>query len=71
MTTTQMTSTAGQNSSSEVSILGILFFILGAPHLYSALKRRAERRQRFSPVPYAAAVLLTGAIATVIELSIL
>ncbi len=71
MTTTQMTTTAGQNSSSSTSILGILFFLLGAPHLYGALKRRAERPRRFSPASYAAAVLLTGAIATAVELSIL
>ena len=70
MTTSQMISPTGQQSSSNVSILGILFFLLGAPHVYGALKRRAERPRRFSPVPYAAAVLLTGAIATAVEFSI-
>jgi|GEM_PF-1060496 len=71
MTTAQVTSPAGQKSSSSVSILGILFFLLGAPHVYGALKRRAERPKQFSPFPYAAAILLTGAIATAVEFSLL
>jgi hypothetical protein len=71
MTTAQMTPPAGQKSSSSVSVLGILFFLLGAPHVYGALKRRAEQPKRFSPATYAVAVLLTGAIATAVEFSIL
>ncbi|HIK43786.1 MAG TPA: hypothetical protein IGR64_02750 [Leptolyngbyaceae cyanobacterium M65_K2018_010] len=58
-------------SSSPVSFLGLLFFLLGAPHLYGALKRRAQRRKPFTPARYWMVALLAGAIAGAFELSLL
>lgn len=71
MATTQINLSAGQSPRSEVSILGILFFLMGCPHLYGALKRRAAQPRQFNATPYAAAVLLAGAIAGVVEFAVL
>lgn len=71
MTTTPMNLNAGQPVRSEGSILGILFFLMGAPHLYGALKRRNRKPKGFRFTPYAAAVLFLGVVAGVVELSVL
>ncbi|NMF84073.1 hypothetical protein [Nodosilinea sp. P-1105] len=58
-------------SPASTSILGILFFLLGAPHIYGALKRRAQRRKPFTPPRYVMVAALASAIAGVVELSLL
>ncbi len=57
--------------SSPVSILGILFFLLGAPHIYSALQRRAQRpRPSVTPARYVLVAVLVSAIAGAVEISL-
>lgn len=71
MTTNQNPVFPGQPNPPQVSVLGIIFFILGAPHLYGFLKRRAARPKPLTPVRYAMLALLAGAIASVLEMSLL
>ncbi|TVP67076.1 MAG: hypothetical protein EA342_09670 [Leptolyngbya sp. LCM1.Bin17] len=70
MLANQSSSYLGQ-SPARVSVLGILFFLLGAPHIYGALKRRARRRKPFVPTRYVMVAALASAIAGVVELSLL
>jgi hypothetical protein len=57
--------------SSPVSILGIFFFLLGAPHIYSALQRRAQRpKPSVTAARYVLAAVLVSAIAGAVEISL-
>lgn len=69
MLANQSRSDLGQSPAS-VSILGIFFFLLGAPHIYGALKRRAQRRKPFTTNRYMVVAALAGAIAGAVELSL-
>lgn len=51
-------STLAPSRAPKVSLLGILFFLLGAPHLYSFLQRRSTSPQPFKAFPLAALMLL-------------
>ncbi|NJN23077.1 MAG: hypothetical protein HC812_20265 [Leptolyngbya sp. RL_3_1] len=55
---------------SRTSILGLIFFMLGAPHLYAFLKRPATGPQLSGVTRYALMALVAGAIASLVELSI-
>lgn len=56
----------------RLSLLGIIFFIMGAPNLYAFVQRRADNATFSSPgTPrYALVVLLAMAIAGIVELSV-
>lgn len=60
-----------QPNASQVSIVGLIFFLLGAPHLYGFLKRRAERPKSSRTAQLVMLALLAGAIASVVEVSLL
>jgi uncharacterized iron-regulated membrane protein len=52
------------------SALGLLFFLLGAPHLYIFLKRRPNLFRVAPPSRYVRAALLAAAIASLMEIAI-
>lgn len=58
---------------SKMSILGIIFFIMGVPNLYAFMQRRTETATyNGSGVPrYAFVVMVAIAIASLVELSII
>lgn len=63
---------AAQGGVSKVNLLGILSFLLGAPHLYAFLKeRQAPSKTATGVAHYAAALLLAGAFAGWLEFSTL
>lgn len=74
MTINQLDSSLGRPRTAKMSILGIIFFIMGAPNLYAFMQRRAEGESVAyggSGVPrYAFVVLLAMAIAGIVELSV-
>lgn len=56
----------------KVSILQLLFFLLGAPHIYGAIKTAERRRQQRPPVmQYVAVGMLAIAIASAVEIALL
>ncbi|MGF1568479.1 MAG: hypothetical protein ACFCVD_10485 [Nodosilinea sp.] len=64
-------SSAYMGHPAPINFLGIIFFLLGAPHIYGFLQRRARRPRLFTPSRYVAVALLAGAIAGAIEISLL
>lgn len=73
MTTNQLNSGLGQPNSSKMSILGILFFMMGSPNLYAFFNRRAATpTYSGNGTPrYLLVVLLAMAIAGLVELSVI
>ncbi len=56
----------------KVNILQLIFFLLGAPHIYGAIKTAERRRQQRPPVmQYVAVGLLAMAIASAAEMWLL
>lgn len=56
----------------KVSILQLVFFLLGAPHIYGAIKTAARRQPQRPPVlQYVAVGMLAMAIASAAELFLL
>jgi hypothetical protein len=68
---TNPSSASLDQSASPLSLLGIFFFLVGAPHIYGALKRREQRRQPLTSNRYVMAAALVSAIAGAVELSLL
>lgn len=60
-----------RSNPSKLSVLGIIFFMMGAPNLYAFMQRRAEMTPYSgSGMPrYALVVLLAMVIAGIVELS--
>jgi hypothetical protein len=56
----------------KVNILQLFFFLLGAPHIYGAIKTAERRRQERPPVlQYVAVGMLAMAIASAAEMLLL
>lgn len=56
----------------KVSILQLFFFLLGAPHIYGAIKTAERHRQQRPPVmQYVAVGMLAMAIASAAEMWLL
>jgi hypothetical protein len=55
----------------KLSIIGLLFFLLGTPHLYSFWNRRQVTARSGSASYYAKLALIAGAIAAILEFSLL
>ncbi|MGD1942859.1 MAG: hypothetical protein ACFB0G_16255 [Leptolyngbyaceae cyanobacterium] len=73
MTTNQLNPDFGQPRSSKLSVLGIIFLIIGAPNWYAFFQRRADNASYGGNggVPrYLFAVLFAMAIAGIVELSV-
>lgn len=61
----------GHSPLPKANVLGIFFFLLGAPHIYSALTRNLAVPERFTTARYVMVALIAGAIASIIEASLL
>lgn len=59
------------SSLTKTNILGIIFFLFGAPHIYGALKQGLVVPERFTTARYVMVALIAGAIASIIEFSVL
>ena len=72
MTTNQLNPDFGQPQSSKLSVLGIIFLIMGAPNVYAFFQRRADNASYGgNGVPrYLFAVLCAMVIAGLVELSV-
>ena len=72
METKQLSSAPVPTSQSRVSIIGLIFFIMGAPNLYAFVQRRADNATYSGgQLPrYALVVLVAMAIAGIVELSV-
>jgi hypothetical protein len=57
-------------SPAKLDILGLAFFLLGAPHIYGALRQRQRRQSKPTMPRYLSLVLLAMTIAGVVELCI-
>ncbi|PSN19122.1 hypothetical protein C7271_08905 [filamentous cyanobacterium CCP5] len=55
----------------KTSILGIIFFLIGAPTLYSLLRRQPQSQEHFTFPRIITIALFAGAIASAIEISVL
>jgi hypothetical protein len=55
----------------KMDLLGLAFFVLGAPHLYGALKQRQRRQSKSSTPKYLSLILLAMAIAGLLEFGLL
>jgi len=71
MATNPANSDFGQSRLPAMSVLGILFFMLGTPNIYAFLKRRAEVTHPGGTPRYAWVALMAMAIAGLFELSAL
>lgn len=74
MTPQQIFRPVRQTDFPETSLLGILFFLMGAPHIYGALRRRAiqPRPAALPQIPqYVALGLLAVTLMSVAEFLIL
>lgn len=71
MTTPQIRTDLGQTNVTQANVLGIIFFILGAPHLYGALKRSSTRSGgMFTPARYLIMAMLAALLAGIVEFSV-
>lgn len=71
MITNQLNSGLGQPKFPNMSALGIIFFILGAPNIYAFLNRPAESPRSNRAPRYAWFALVAMAIAGIVELSVI
>ncbi|MEL6384102.1 MAG: hypothetical protein AAFQ89_16940 [Cyanobacteria bacterium J06626_18] len=71
MPTNQLNSGPGQSRVPNMSALGILFFMIGAPNVYAFLNRRTESPQLSSTPRYTWFALVAMAIAGIVELSLI
>jgi hypothetical protein len=56
-------------SSPRVSILGVLFFLLGMPHIYQVFSRKVNLPKVQSGLPYGRLVMAAAVLAILLELS--
>ncbi|MEM9118188.1 MAG: hypothetical protein AAF827_04720 [Cyanobacteria bacterium P01_D01_bin.6] len=72
METNQQNSFIKPDPTSRMSILGLLFFLMGAPNMYAFFQRRADNvTYSGGQVPrYALVVLVAMAIAGIVEVSV-
>jgi uncharacterized membrane protein YidH (DUF202 family) len=72
MTTNRVTYGLSQSESPRVNVLGILFFLLGTPHLYEAFKRqrKSPRPFSFNITSYGAVMLMAAIVAALVECSV-
>ncbi len=71
MTTQPIDSRFTPVSPARLNILGLAFFIMGAPHIYGALKQRRDRQDQLPLSRYLGLIGLALALAGLFELSLL
>lgn len=60
-----------QSATPRVSVIGVLFFLLGTPHIYESLRRQSLVVRQKIAIPYGRMVLLAAILAALLELSAL
>jgi len=55
----------------KVSVLGLLFFMLGTPHIYEVFKRQSVIARPATLLPFSRMILIAATIAVLFELSTL
>lgn len=72
METNRLHSSVRTDSASRISIVGLLFFLMGAPNMYAFFQRRADNvTYSGGQVPrYALVVFVAMVIAGIVELSV-
>jgi putative Mn2+ efflux pump MntP len=70
MATNHVSPGCGEPDFHRTSLLGLLFFMLGAPNLYAFLKRRSETPKPDRSSRYAWMALAAMAIASLLEMSL-
>jgi hypothetical protein len=53
-----------------MNVLGLAFFMMGAPHIYGAMKQRRDRQAQTVAFPYWNLVGLAVALAAILELAV-
>ncbi|MFM7470028.1 MAG: hypothetical protein ACKO5P_00725 [Nodosilinea sp.] len=71
MTIQPINSSLAPSFPTRLNILGLAFFMLGAPHIYGVLRQRRDRPVQPSLARYASLVILALALAGLLELSLL
>ncbi|MBU6228176.1 MAG: hypothetical protein KGQ93_00575 [Cyanobacteria bacterium REEB459] len=71
MTTQPTDSSLSPLFPTRFNILGLAFFLMGAPHIYGVLKQRRDRQIQSPLVRYAGLVVLALTLAGLVELSVL
>ena len=54
----------------KMNVLGLAFFMMGAPHIYGAMKQRRDRQAQTVAFPYWNLVGLAVALAAILELAV-
>jgi hypothetical protein len=54
----------------KMNVLGLAFFMMGAPHIYGAMKQRRDRQSQTSTFPFWNLVCLAVTLAAILELAI-
>ncbi|MFM7530627.1 MAG: hypothetical protein ACKO63_19450 [Nodosilinea sp.] len=70
MTTQPLNSQFDAVTPAKMNALGLAFFMMGAPHIYGAMKQRRDRQSQSSAFPYWNLVCLAIALAAVLELAV-
>ena len=69
MTTQPLNSQFDPVTPTKMNVLGLAFFMMGAPHIYGAMKQRRDRRSQTSPWPYWNLLVLAMVLAAILELA--
>lgn len=70
MTTQPLDSPLEPVTPAKMNVLGLAFFMIGAPHIYGAMKQRRDRQAQTAAFPYWNLVCLAVALAAILELAV-
>ena len=70
MTTQPLSPPLDSVTPAKMNVLGLAFFMMGAPHIYGAMKQRRDRQAQTVAFPYWNLVCLAVALAAVLELAV-
>lgn len=70
MTTQPLNSQFDAVTPAKMNVLGLAFFMMGAPHIYGAMKQRRDRQSQAATFSYWNLVCLAVALAAILELAI-
>jgi hypothetical protein len=70
MTTQPLNSQFDPVTPTKMNVLGLAFFMMGAPHIYGAIKQRRDRQASTADFPYWNLVGLAIVLAAILELAV-
>jgi hypothetical protein len=71
MSAHQVSSQSNQSTAPKLSVLGLLFFMLGTPPIYEVFQRQSVITRAANLVLFNRMILMAAAIAVMVELSTL